>query len=175
MKRAILVNGVPASGKTTVARAIAARLGVLRFALDSVKEPFFDELGLGDREFNRALGRASYHAIFRVLADAPDGVTVVIDAWFGFQPRAVLDRHLAMAGIDRLAEVWCHAPPNVLVERYRARLGERHPGHPGEAFLPELDALARRAAPLGLSPFLSIDTTELLDEAALAAFLAGLC
>jgi predicted kinase len=51
MKRAVLVNGVPASGKSTVARGISVRTGWLLLILDRVKEPFFDELGIGDREF----------------------------------------------------------------------------------------------------------------------------
>ncbi len=54
MKRVILVNGLPASGKTAVSRAITARHGWPLLTLDSVKEPFFDEIGVGDRERNRA-------------------------------------------------------------------------------------------------------------------------
>ena len=49
MKRAILVNGVPASGKSTVARAVTDRFGWPLLALDTIKEPFFDEIGAVDR------------------------------------------------------------------------------------------------------------------------------
>jgi glucokinase len=56
----------------------------------------------------------------------------------------------------------------VLVERYRERLHLRHAGHPGEAFLPELDALARRAEPVRRGAILDVDTTQPLDREALA-------
>lgn len=171
MKRAVLVNGVPACGKSTVARAISARTGWFLLTLDTVKEPFFDHLGLGDREFNRALGRASYQAIWSLVRDAPDGTDVIVDAWFGFQPKAVLEGHLARAGVERTAEIWCHAPPDVLAERYSARLDERHPGHPGAAFVPELIELAHRAAPVDRGPRFDLDTTVPTDMDGVMAFI----
>ena len=167
MKSAILVNGIPASGKSTVARGIAARLGCPLMTLDTVKDPLFDHFGIGDREHNRKLGRASYAIIFNAIGDWPDPCRVVIDAWFGFQPPEVLDRHLATAGIGRLAEVWCHAPAEILAERYRARLAGRSAGHPGEAYIPELVALAARAAPTGRVQALDVDTTAPADWTAL--------
>lgn len=104
MKTAILVNGVPASGKSTVARQISTFLGCPLLTLDTIKEPLFEHFGTGDREHNRKLGRASYGVIFSVIGDFPDPMTIVIDAWFGFQPMEVLERHLLTAGIERTAE-----------------------------------------------------------------------
>ncbi len=160
MKTAILVNGIPASGKSTVARGVSQRLGCPLMTLDTVKDPLFEHFGIGDREHNRKLGRAAYGIIFNAIGDWPDGSTVAIDAWFGFQPLEVLDAHLATAGIGRLAEIWCHAPAEILAERYRARLGERSAGHPGEAYVPELIELSRRAAPTGRAPLFDVDTTK---------------
>lgn len=173
MKRAVLVNGIPASGKSAVARAIAQRTGWLRLALDTVKEPFFDELGIGDREYNRALGRASYAAIWSIVADAPEGATVIVDAWFGFQPAEILERHLERAGVTQTAELWCHAPSDVLVERFTARLGERHPGHPGAAFVPELIALEQRARPTARGAIHDVDTSKPVDFDAITAWLGA--
>ena len=160
MKTAVLVNGVPASGKSTVALSIAQRLGCPLMVLDTVKEPLFGVFGTGDREHNRKLGRASYAIIFGAIGDWPDPATVVVDAWFGFQPMDVLDGHLASAGIGRVVEVWCHAPSAVLAERYRARLGARSPGHPGVEYIPELVELNARAAPTGRGPVFTLDTTR---------------
>lgn len=171
MKSAILINGVPASGKSTVARAIAAGLGVPLMTLDTVKEPLFSHFGTGDREHNRTLGRASYAIIFAAIADWPDPATVVIDAWFGFQPAEVLRRHLATAGIGRTAEIWCHAPGPVLAARYAARVGTRSAGHPGAEYLPELVALNERATPTGLGATFDIDTTEALRLDAIMGWL----
>ena len=167
MKRAVLVNGIPASGKSAVARAISDAKGWPLLKLDTIKEAFFAHLGTGDRDHNRLLGKASYQAIFALVKDFPDGSTVVIDAWFGFQPLKVLQGHIAHAGIGQNAEVWCHAPGDVLGERYRARLGQRHPGHLGESYIPELIDLAKRAKPLGNFPLFDVDTTRALDNAAL--------
>jgi glucokinase len=171
VKRAILVNGLPASGKSTVARAISHTRDWPLLTLDTVKEAFFAHLGTGDREYNRQLGKASYRAIFALAGDFPDGATVVVDAWFGFQPLDVLQDHLARAGINQAAEIWCHAPGEVLGERYRARIEQRHSGHLGASYIPELVELAKRAQPLGKFPLFEVDTTRPLDMAALAAWL----
>ena len=174
MKHAVLVNGVPASGKSGVARALAERCVWPVLTLDSVKEPFFDHLGLGDREFNRKLGRASYQAIWSIVADAPPGLTFIVDAWFGFQPRQLLEDHLQRAGVVETAEIWCHAPGEVLAERYRARLDQRLPGHPGAAYIPELIELAKRAEPLRRGPLFDVDTTKAIDFDAIIAWLQAM-
>ena len=161
MKRAVLVNGVPASGKTTVARGIGERLGVPVLALDAVKEVLFDELGHRDaeREWGRTLNRASIGAIWSLLAGFPPDAVVVVEAWFRLPPHDVVLAGLARGGIGRWAEVWCHASPEVLVARYRARA--RHPGHPApEDYVDELARLATIATPIGTAPWLDVDTTD---------------
>jgi glucokinase len=171
MKVAILINGVPASGKSTVARAIAKAGGWPLLTLDTIKEAFFHHLGTGDREYNRLLGRASYEAIFALAADFPKGSTIVADCWFGFQPVEVLMAHLARAEIMRVVELWCHAPPEVIASRYRMRIGERSAGHLGEAYVPELRALAASARPIARFPVIEIDTTEPFDTAKAMAWI----
>lgn len=173
MKTAVLVNGVPASGKSTVARALAHATGWPLLALDTVKEALFAHLGAGGRDHNRKLGRASYEAIFALAADFPGGATLIVDAWFGFQPREVLERHLARAGIARALEIWCHAPPEVIGARYTARAGQRSAGHLGADYAPELVELARSAGPLGLCPGMAVDTTQTFDIAAAMQWIEG--
>jgi predicted kinase len=172
MKKLVLINGVPASGKSTVARAFAHETGWPLLTLDTVKEAFFAHLGTGDRDYNRLLGKASYQAMFALLGDWPDDSAVIMDAWFGFQPLDVLQEHLARAGACSVGEVWCHAPPEVIGDRYRARLGDRHGGHLGLEYVPELIALAQKATPLGKFPLLRVDTTQEFDTEALHAWLA---
>lgn len=172
MKAAILVNGIPASGKTRIARALSAETGWPWLALDTVKEPFFDHLGTGDRAWNRALGRAASQAIWSLVAGWPEALTPIVDAWFGFEPLETLEGHFQTAGIARTIEIWCHAPAEVIAERYAARLGERHSGHPGAEYVPELPALSARARPLGRGPLLEVDTSKDVDSAAVAAWVA---
>jgi len=171
-KRAVLVNGVPASGKSGVARALSQATGWPILALDTIKAPFLDALPPGDRLFNRTLGRAAYAAIFDVIAEAPPGATFIIDAWFGFQPLSLLEDGLATAGVGRRAELWCHAPPETIGARYGARVPTRPPGHPGLDYVPELVALAARAKPTGLAPHLGVETTGPPDLDRLTCWLA---
>ena len=170
-KRAVLVNGVPASGKSAVARALADATGWPLLTLDTIKNPFLLALPPGDRLFNRSLGRASYAVIFDLIADAPAGSCFIIDAWFGFQPLDTLQQGLARTGVEEVAELWCHAPPDVVADRYRARLHLRPAGHPGAAYIPELIALAESARPTGLGPRLDIDTTAPLPLARVTGWL----
>lgn len=170
-KSAVLINGVPASGKSTVARLVAARRGWPLLGLDTIKEPFFAHLGTGDRAYNRLLGGASYQAIFELIASFPDPMVTVIDAWFGFQPLEVLLDHLGRAGIGTAVEIWCSAPPETITARYAERIAARGPGHPGADYLPELAALAASARPFGRFPCLKIETHRPLDQDALLDWL----
>lgn len=172
-KRLVMVNGVPASGKSGLARAIADRTGFPILSLDTFKNPFLELLENVDRPFNRVLGRASYKAIFSTIKDAAPGSTFIVDAWFGFQPRGVLQDYIALAGVTDVAELWCHAPAEVIGDRYEKRLDARLPGHPGPEYVSELVDLARRAQPSGLGPVLDIDTTQPTDLGAVLTWLAA--
>lgn len=168
-KRVLMVNGVPASGKSRMAHAISAQTGWPILALDTIKNPFLEHIDGVDRLFNRTLGKASYQAIWSVITDAPEGSTFIVDAWFGFQPLALLEEHIARSGVTDIAEIWCHAPGEVLAGRYAARLDQRLPGHPGASYIPELIELAKHASPFCLGPVYDIDTTlPPSDEAAVA-------
>lgn len=173
-RRVVLVNGVPASGKSGVAARLSAVTGWPVMSLDTVKEPFLTEVaaaqGPVERPFNRVLGRASYRAVFALIAAAPPGATVIVDAWFGFQPLELLQELLAGAGVEEVLELWCAAPPEVVASRYRSR--ERLPGHPGAEYADELRALAARAEPMRLGPVLQVDTTAPFDAEAATGFIS---
>lgn len=179
MRQAVLVNGVPASGKSTFAARLtwhltAHGLAAVPLTLDTVKEGLFAHLGTGDRAHNRMLGRASYHAIFASIAAFPDTLIPVVDAWFGFQPAEVLRAHLGRARIDRTVEVWCDVSPETAAARYRARAADRHAGHLPASYADELFDLAGRAAPMGLGPVIRVSTEAETDARDLAAIQAAL-
>lgn len=179
MKRAILINGVPASGKSTVTRGLVRALELrgihaMPLGLDTVKEGLFAQIGTGDRAHNRMLGRASYHAIFNLVAEMPDNLIPVIDAWHGFQPESVLRDHLARAGVARLVEVWVGIAPAEAARRYRARAGRRAFGHLPASYADELFALAATARPVQLGPVIEIDGGVPLPEDLADRVLAGL-
>ncbi|TFZ50974.1 AAA family ATPase [Serratia proteamaculans] len=156
-KTVILVNGIPASGKSTLARALAQHFGLPYLSLDGIKEPFMARLDNVDREFNRRLGYAAYQAIWSMVAQAPQRCIYVIDAWYGFQPRELLRQYLREAGVTQALEVWNQISAELATERYAARLGQRSAGHPGAEYLPELRALAERAMPMAIGPVIRVD------------------
>lgn len=166
-KRLVLVNGVPASGKSSVARGLSVLTGWPVLALDTVKEPFLGEIGGVDRPFNRKLGRASMAAMFAIVAEAPPGASFILDAWFGFQPRDWLDGLLAASGVEDITEIWCSTDPELIGARYAARAADRPAGHPGLDYVPELVALAGRARPLGMARLIEVDTGRPVDIDAL--------
>ncbi|CAI0832198.1 AAA family ATPase [Serratia quinivorans] len=162
-KTVILVNGIPASGKSTLARALAQHFALPYLSLDGIKEPFMAQLDNVDRELNRRLGYAAYQAIWSMVAQAPQRCIYVIDAWYGFQPRELLRQYLREAGVTQVLEVWNQISAKLAAERYAARLGQRSAGHPGAEYLPELRALAERAMPMAIGPVIRVDQAQPLE------------
>ena len=132
-RRVFLVTGLPATGKTTLARALACDLAAPLLAKDLIKEPLFDSLGVADRAASRRLSDASFAVLF-ALADEylPRLGTLVLEG--NFRPgehepvlRALLARHAPVA----CTQVLCRAPEPLRQERLAARAADpaRHPAH----------------------------------------------
>jgi predicted kinase len=121
----VVVTGPPAAGKTTVARALAARLRLPLIAKDTIKEALFDGLGAGDLEWSRRLGEATYLTMQRLVEDSvAAGAGLVLEA--NFVRGSELAARLAELPA-RFVQIHCGAPFEVLLERYGERA--RHPGH----------------------------------------------
>ena len=67
-KGLLIINGFPATGKTTLARDLAGALGWPLFTKDGIKERLFDVLGWGDEEWSEQLS----HAVIEVLFDVAE-------------------------------------------------------------------------------------------------------
>lgn len=150
MKTVIIVNGVPASGKSTTAKLIAEEFNCPYLSIDAIKEPFMEIHSNIDRELNRELGKAAYKVIWDTISNSPDNCIYVVDAWFGFQPKELLLEYLNSSNIDNVIEVWNEISPDLVVERYKQRLPFRKEGHPGPEYLPELEKLAKQAKPMNV-------------------------
>lgn len=168
----VVVTGVPASGKTTLATALSGHLGWPLISKDVVKEALFDALGSGDLEWSRRLGRAGHVVMYAVAATMPH---VILDAHF---ERGIAEPEL-LALDRRIVQVYCRCPVEIAVERYRRRIGDpdRHPGHRPEH---QRDDVIERwttvaPAPLDLPEALlvEVDTSAPVDIGSVAAALHG--
>ena len=66
----ILVAGMPASGKSTMAKAISEKWSLPLLSKDSIKELLYDNIGFGSREEKGKLGVASMF----VVSVIPSGI-----------------------------------------------------------------------------------------------------
>jgi predicted kinase len=132
-RRVFLVTGLPATGKTTLARTLARELAVPLLSKDTIKEPLLETLEASDRAASRRLSDASFAVLF-ALADEylPQLGTLVLEGNFRpgeHEPRllALLARHAPAA----CTQVLCRVPEAVRQARLAARATDaaRHPGH----------------------------------------------
>ena len=74
----IILGGLPASGKSTIAQALAARIGACYLRLDTVEQAIRSAMPLpGDND----VGPAGYVALYRLAADNLRlGHTVIVDS-----------------------------------------------------------------------------------------------
>ena len=173
---AILVNGLPAAGKTTLARVLARQLGLPLFSKDTIKEAHADVLGTEragwqQRRWNKAIGAAASETLWALLADAPAGA--VLESTWPAGVRHFVVQGLARAGNPPAAEIWCDTP----LETARQRFEARHPRHPIHGDLltdDEWEFWRRTAMPLAVGPILRVDTTRPVDAQAITDWVLAL-
>jgi predicted kinase len=156
----VVVSGPPASGKSTLAPALAGELRLPLVAKDTIKDALMSMMPVPDVGASRQLGRAAVAAMLAVAAESPCGA--VIECNF-YRSRAVDDlRRLP----GRVVEVFCRVDREIARTRFLARAGSRHAGHFDSIRSAEElwnDEVAEPVA--GGWPLLEVDTTEPADVA----------
>ncbi|WP_272493032.1 AAA family ATPase [Jidongwangia harbinensis] len=158
----VLVNGLPGSGKSSLAPRLAAALGAGFLSKDRVKEALADAV-VTDLP---TLGAVAMDTVWRCAADLPG--MVVVDSWW-FRPRDLEHARtgLARAGASGSVEVWCDVPADLARARFVAR---RRPDVHADAerLATRWSGWAARAEPLRLGPVIRVDTARPVDVGAVA-------
>ncbi|MGY2874137.1 chloramphenicol 3-O-phosphotransferase [Marmoricola sp. URHA0025 HA25] len=154
----VLVGGWPASGKTTLAHALAARLGLPSLSKDEVKESLMDALGAPRSvEESRRLGVAAVHAVLRLAGACPGAV--VDSTWYPY----------ALPLVRRLpgpvVEVRCRVDELLARERFQ---GRERDGRNLDELRSDEELWGSDVPPLGVGPLLEVDTTGAVDVDGLA-------
>ena len=149
--RLVLLGGAPGTGKSTLAGAVADRLGWVLLSSDRVRKelagkPVEQPVAAGlwqglyspewtDETYAELMGRTS--SLLGL------GESVVLDATWGSARHRSLARNVAERTSAEVVELRCYAPPRVVAARLRARAV----GDPSDADRVVAAALARNADP----------------------------
>ena len=160
---AILVNGLPGSGKTTLARTLAAVLGCPALSVDVVQESLAGLTGpvvAPDR-----LRAVADETAWSLAAEVEAGV-VVEAAWDPERDGPTVRAGLERAGRPRTVEVWCDVDPDEALRRTLERIGTgARPRALGTAddLRAAWPSLVAGAAPLGGHPVVRVDAGGEVD------------
>lgn len=168
----VVSMGLPASGKTTLAHALAGRLGLVHLSSDVVRKelaglPPTARAGGAYQQglYDPAMTRRTYAALRRRAARwLRAGRSVVLDATYGSPPERTALRRLAARTGARLVLLVCRADEATTLERLRAR--DAQPATVSDARVEQWPALrAAFVEPTELPEAVPVDTTSGVEAA----------
>jgi predicted kinase len=161
----VVINGLPATGKTTLARNLSVKTNIPAIGKDEIKELLFDKFGIKNREWSAILGAASIEVLYTLAAEfLAKGESIIIEGPFWPQyARSKLTRIIKKYAAEFI-EIYCITEPTTRAQRgqKRDKDGQRHHGHlKSTDYKPGIDSqLLKKYAPLKIGKFIQIDTTE---------------
>ena len=129
--RLIILAGMPATGKSTVARQLQKHFGYPIFEKDAIKECLFDTVGFADYAGKRQLDVAANTVLLRLLKEMlACGQSLIVDNNFDAESAEML-AEMTKEADARIVTVFFDGETQVLYERYVRRDGAflRHMGH----------------------------------------------
>lgn len=162
----IIVNGLPGSGKTTLAQRLAADLGLPIFSRDGLFETLYDALDDPTEQQPATLGAAAFALLYSSAGTLlAAGQPVIVEGFFGRpELRSAEFLQLRQTHDFEPFQIVCRAEGHVLLARMLARriAGTRHSGHRDTEWLEQNEARLLRGelAPLALpGQVVAVDTT----------------
>ncbi|WP_424247161.1 AAA family ATPase [Collimonas pratensis] len=172
-----VVSGLPGSGKSTVASAVARGLGLSLLDKDDFLESLFEKKGVGDAQWRRKL---SQDADRKFIAEAMDSPGSVLVSWWR-HPRSSVesgtqtDWLASLPGV--IVEIYCRCGADIAARRFLER--QRHPGHIDSrwSYTELLASFSEQASlgPLSAGEILEINTEREVDFDLLLALAKKSC
>lgn len=163
----IIVNGLPGTGKTTLARRLAADVRLPVFSRDGMYETLYDALDCRSDELPASIGPASFTLLYYVVGSVlAAGQSLIVEGFFGRpELRSAEFLHLKRTYDFEPFQILCKADGTVLLNRFLGRVGtgERHVGHPDLEWIEQNKErlLQGHLTPLTLGgQIIEIDTTS---------------
>jgi predicted kinase len=128
----IVVSGIPASGKTTVGRALAGHLGWAFLDKDEFLEALFDERGCSSRAERSRLSRRADRAFESAARERDRAVLTSFWRPPGARSESGTPVEWLLEERFRVLEVVCRCSPVVAARRFLRR--SRHVGHHDDAW-----------------------------------------
>lgn len=165
----VVVSGLPATGKTRLARTLAQSLCLPLISKDDYKEILFDRLGAETPNLGPTSFELMWHTAEALLAAR---LSLVLETHFYHDPSTPRLRELCNRYKALPVQIHLKASLEVIQARAAARIasGERHAGHVDKL---RFDMPLPPQAPLELGgPLLVLDTTDfsIFDVGLILAF-----
>lgn len=164
----IIVNGLPGTGKTTLAKRLAQDVRVPLFSRDGIYETLYDALDCQNKGIPPLIAPAAFTLLYSVASTLLSaGQSMMMEGFFGRpELRSAELLKLKNAYDFEPFQIVCKTNGEVLLKRFLARMGtkERHAGHSDREWI-EQDENKERIlrgdlAPLAISgTIVEIDTT----------------
>lgn len=156
-KVAVLINGFPGSGKTTLAKAIAARLECVFLSKDELKALV---AGLVGENPKPSLGAVAMEVLWELAKGASP--PVLIDS-FWLPSRDILHAEVGLkrAGFTDVIEIWCDVDAALARRRFESRGNRAFDPDPGDQHLRWKEW--SKATPLALGDVIRVNTMREVD------------